>query len=42
MVERRDLLKGIGAVAAATATVTAATETAEAQASMAFGPYATP
>lgn len=42
MVERRDILKGIGVAAAAAATVTAATETAEAQASVPLGPYATP
>ncbi len=42
MVERRDILKGIGVAAAAAATVTAATETAEAQASVPMGPYATP
>lgn len=42
MVERRDILKGIGVAAAAAATVTAATETAEAQASFPMGPYATP
>jgi NAD(P)-dependent dehydrogenase (short-subunit alcohol dehydrogenase family) len=42
MVERREILKGIGVAAAAAATVTAATEEAKAQASMALGPYATP
>lgn len=42
MVERRDILKGIGVAAAAAATVTAATEEAESQASMATGPAATP
>jgi NAD(P)-dependent dehydrogenase (short-subunit alcohol dehydrogenase family) len=42
MVERREILKGIGVAAAAAATVTAATETAEAQASVAAGPVATP
>lgn len=42
MVERRDILKGIGVAAAAAATVTAATETAEAQASVPLGPFATP
>ncbi len=39
MVERRDILKGIGVAAA---TVTAAAKTAEARASAAFGPSATP
>jgi NAD(P)-dependent dehydrogenase (short-subunit alcohol dehydrogenase family) len=42
MVERRDILKGIGVAAAAAATVTAATETAEAQGSIPLGPQATP
>lgn len=42
MVERRDILTGIGVAAAAAATVTAATEQAEAQASVPLGPYATP
>ncbi len=42
MVERREILRGIGVAAAAAATVTAATETAEAQASIPLGPYATP
>jgi NAD(P)-dependent dehydrogenase (short-subunit alcohol dehydrogenase family) len=42
MVERREILKGIGVAAAAAATVTAATEEAKAQASIALGPVATP
>jgi NAD(P)-dependent dehydrogenase (short-subunit alcohol dehydrogenase family) len=42
MVERREILKGIGVAAAAAATVTAATEEAKAQASMALGPVASP
>lgn len=42
MVERRDILKGIGVAAAAAATVTAATEEAKAQASVALGPVASP
>jgi NAD(P)-dependent dehydrogenase (short-subunit alcohol dehydrogenase family) len=42
MVERREILKGIGVAAAAAATVTAATEEAKAQASVALGPVATP
>jgi NAD(P)-dependent dehydrogenase (short-subunit alcohol dehydrogenase family) len=42
MVERRDVLKGIGIAAAAAATVSAATEEAAAQASVALGPYASP
>jgi len=42
MVERRDILKGIGVAAAAAATVTAASEHANAQASVPLGPAATP
>lgn len=42
MVERREILKGIGVAAAAAATVTAATEDAKAQASAAPGPVASP
>lgn len=42
MVERRDILKGIGIAAAAATTVTAANEDANAQASMPLGPAATP
>lgn len=42
MVERRDILKGIGVAAAAAATVTAATEQAKAQASQPLGPFASP
>jgi NAD(P)-dependent dehydrogenase (short-subunit alcohol dehydrogenase family) len=42
MVERREILKGIGVAAAAAATVTAATEKAKAQASAALGPVASP
>ena len=42
MVERREILKGIGVAAAAAATVTAATEEAQAQTSVQLGPYATP
>ncbi|MCX7286514.1 MAG: SDR family NAD(P)-dependent oxidoreductase [Rhodobacterales bacterium] len=42
MVERREILKGIGVAAAAAATVTAATEEAKAQASVALGPVASP
>ena len=38
MVERREILKGIGVAAAAAATVTAATEEAKAQASVATWP----
>ena len=42
MVERREILKGIGVAAAAAATVTAATDEAKAQASAALGPVASP
>jgi NAD(P)-dependent dehydrogenase (short-subunit alcohol dehydrogenase family) len=42
MVERREILKGIGVAAAAAATVTAATEEAKAQASAVLGPVASP
>jgi NAD(P)-dependent dehydrogenase (short-subunit alcohol dehydrogenase family) len=42
MVERREILKGIGVAAAAAATVAATTEEAKAQASEPLGPYATP
>ncbi|MFZ0097581.1 MAG: SDR family oxidoreductase [Gemmobacter sp.] len=42
MVERRDILKGIGVAAATAASVAAAGETAEAQASVQAGPYAAP
>ncbi len=42
MVDRRDVLKGVGIAAAAAATVTAAAEQAQAQASKALGPYGAP
>lgn len=42
MVERREILKGIGIAAAAAATVSSATDDAKAQALAPTGPMATP